>query len=183
MVEFIQQEEEHHPKAKKKSIDEHLGEEDVAEQALRIAVEQHQRQHHTKGEDHHVHIRKQDKLISEDEERVIDEIKKQDHPKDEAYKRATAESASGAYGRADGGSYGGHTHSEASCSCGWRATPEHAMNEFMQTQQDKKKKGTSQYAAGDDDGPGGVYGKAETLEGIAHGYQSSMSDGNSPTYQ
>ena len=56
------------------------------------------------------------------------------------------------------------------------------MNEFMQTQQDKKKKGTAQYAAGDE-GPGGVYGKAETLEGIAHGYQSSMNDGNSPTYQ
>lgn len=187
MVEFSSAEEEEQHSQKKVSkggIEEHLGEEDVAEQALRIAAEQHERQHRAKHEDHHVQVRKQDKLISESEERVIEEIKKQDKPKDHGYKLATAESA-GVYGRQDGegsSSYGkSHTHSEAACSCGWRATPEHAMNEFMQTQQDKKK-GSSQYAAGDHDGPSGVYGKQETLEGMAHGYQSSF-DENGPAYQ
>ncbi len=187
MVEFnVQPEEEPHPKKPKKGgIEAHVQEGDVAEQALRIAVEQHERQHQSKGEEHHVKIRKQDKLISEDEERVIEEIKKHDKPKDHGYKLATAESASSAYGRSGGegeGKYGGHTHSEASCSCGWRATPENAMNEFMQTQQDKKKKGSSQYAAGGDDKPGDVYGKHDTLEGIAHGYQSSF-DEHGPAYQ
>jgi hypothetical protein len=184
MVDFSEPEPDKQPQQSKRGgIEEYIGEEDVSEQALRIAVAQHQRQHRVKKEDHHVEVRQKDNIISEDEERVIREISRHER-KDAEYKIATAESASGSYGginAAGEAAYGSHAHSaEASCTCGWRATPEHAMNEFMRTEQDKKKKGSSAYASDADEGTG-TYG-TQSLEGMTHGYTPNMGGGN-PGYQ
>ncbi len=155
------------------TIEQHVEEEDVEEKALRIAAQRHEESH--KNGEHHTEVKESKGGLSKQEEHVLDEIKKQTEEKDHKYARLSAEqAATGAYGRISeekaGGTYG-HSHAsrEASCSCGWRATPSEAMESFL-GQNNKGETGTkySPHTAGIS------YNKNESLEDITHSYSSPM---------
>ena len=113
------------------SIDQHVQDSDVGENALKIIAQKHQEQH--KDGKHKVRIKEdEDKPFSDKEESVIKKLSNHDEGK---YKLASADEASGMYARGaeGGGAYGhqGSHQSEASCTCGWRATPDGAIKELL----------------------------------------------------
>lgn len=158
------------------TIEKRVEEQDVAEQALRVVAQKHEEQH-MDGK-HHVNVRelKDDKPFSEKEEAIIDKLKQKE---ESAYKRASVEQVTGvgayASGNASGGSgekYGhaGSHQSEASCTCGWRATPQDAMKEMFENQ----KIGTGvKYESSAGNASYNSHGAG--LEGIAGAYQSPLS--------
>ena len=188
MIQFISHEEHPQPKHGSKhsrdndsghSLEDSLHGEDVGQHALRIAMEQHRKEHEKRGEDVNIKINEK-KGLTEEQESIINEIKKADQrSKDtkDAYKAITAETITGNYGSASGSGAYGHSHSgaEAACSCGsWSMTSSQAMHEFMP--KDEKKKGNSLYA-GHSDEPSTGYNQNQggsDLEASMHSYSSPV---------
>lgn len=185
MIQFTFHDEHPHPKHKSQSshvsLEDNLGGEAVGEHALRIAMEQHRKEHEKRGEDVDIKVHAEKKGLSEEQESIIDEIKKadkQNHAKD-TYKTITAETITGNYGASGGDSTYGHSHTgaEAACSCGnWTMTSSQATHEFMtKSLDDGKKKGNKMYAT-DSEESGGMYNqKGQDLEASMHSYSAPMS--------
>ncbi len=166
-------------------IEQHVREADVMDNALRVVAKRHEEQH--KEGEHHVTIKGEGDRFNEKEEEAIEQIKKE-VDKDIAgeYRRATAESAmrseglykrggeAGGGGGEGSGDYKQHGHrEEASCSCGWRATPQDAMKEFFRA--GKVETGVKYETSGGKPGVG--YHKEDKLEDITEGYQSPIESG------
>ncbi len=168
------------------TIERHVRDIDVAENALRVAADLHQASH-TDGK-HRVSVRDvRDDRLSKDDERVAEAITRKAE-REHAYERLSAEQAtgvSGAYGgrgAAGDGAYG-HAHGEAACNCGWRVTAAEAMHQMLGTQHaaDKGKSSTFTYESGT--GKTGVaYAKSESLETLTHTYSSPL-EGSQIQYQ
>jgi len=150
------------------NIERLVEEDDVTDKALKIAAQKHEKEHKKDG--HQVKIIKEKEHFNENEENAIDQIKKMEgHPETKEYNIATAQGAS-SYSTADS-SYGGHSEhsSGAACTCGWIATPENAMKEFLQIKDSKnsKEQSTSAYKKDDLEDVANTY--SSPLEGSAHG--------------
>lgn len=163
------------------SIERHVEEADVVESALRIVVQKHEEQHDAKKEKHKVTVRDHKDPFNEKENDAIKQIKKEVGGE---YKRATAESTTktaGLYQRAsaeEGGGYEQHGHrEEASCTCGWRATPQDAMKEFLGA--GKVETGVKYESSA---GKAGYSSKHQGLEGMAMSYSSPLEQ-NQMVYQ
>ena len=160
-----------HPE--EESIDARVGGEELGEQALRVMAHKHEQSHGDDG--NHVNIVEQHRGLNEREEEVVERLKVQEHG-DGTYKIATAEQASSAnYGRLSSSDYG-HSHEQqfASCTCGWRATPEQAMHEMVTG--DKADTTGLKY----EPGAGKIKYQndtSNTLEGVASEYSSPMERG------